>query len=61
MEDPTTKENTPTTTQQRVMTSGPPAYIPSQKVVIAPASTEMMEKLMAKFENVPSFRRSSWA
>ena len=35
--------------------------MPSQNVVMAPASTEMIEKLMAKLENVPRPRFSSWA
>src|SRR4051812_33424632 len=44
-----------------VITRGPPVAMPNQYDVIPPARMEMIEKLMAKLLNQPSFLFNSWA
>ena len=58
---PTSKAKKPTMIQPSVMTRGPPVAMPSQYDVMPPARIEMIEKLIAKLLNQPSFRFSSCA
>ena len=47
--------------QPSVIILGPPAKPARKYVVVPPARIEMIEKLIAKLENQPIFRSSSWA
>jgi hypothetical protein len=58
---PTSSTKKPTMIQPRVIILGPPAKPARKYVVVPPARIEMIEKLIAKLENQPIFRSSSWA
>ena len=57
----TIRTNTPTNSQPRVMTAGPPVFIANPNRVRQPDRIEMMVNETAKLENVFIPRRSSWA
>ena len=57
----TASVNTLTSGQPNAISAGPPITSPCEYNVTAPVRIEMIENEMAKFENPPIVRNSSWA
>ncbi len=57
----TRMQNAPTSSQPHVITTGPPLLNPMKYEVRQPARMEMIVNEMAKFENPPISRYSTWA